>query len=66
MSQTYDPNYPEHGQGHLAGPGYTGTGGYSTAGYGGAGYGAQATAAMASPVLPARHRPRPGAATSAG
>jgi S1-C subfamily serine protease len=39
MSQTYDPNYPEHGQGHLAGPGYTGTGGYSTAGYGGAGYG---------------------------
>jgi len=39
MSQTYDPNYPEHGQGHLAGPGSTGTGSYSTAGYGGAGYG---------------------------
>jgi S1-C subfamily serine protease len=40
MSQTYDPNYPEHGQGHVAGPGYSGTGSYDTAGYGGGGYGA--------------------------
>ncbi|MGD0245136.1 MAG: trypsin-like peptidase domain-containing protein [Streptosporangiaceae bacterium] len=43
MSQTYDPNYPEHGQGHMAEPGYSGTGSYDTAGYGagygGAGYG---------------------------
>src|SRR5947209_8116973 len=34
MSQTYDPNYPEHGQGHPAGPGNTGTGGYRSAGTG--------------------------------
>jgi S1-C subfamily serine protease len=49
MSQTYDPNYPGHGQGYLAGPDYTGpdyTGpnypggpGYP-GGYQGAGFGA--------------------------
>ncbi len=37
MSQTYDPNYPEHGQGYLAGPGYPGGAGY-TGGYAGAGF----------------------------
>ena len=38
MSQTYEPNNPEQGQGHLAGPGFAGgagdPGGYSWAGYG--------------------------------
>ena len=38
MSQTYDPNYPGHGQGYLAGPGYAGPGGYGTGGYGGTGF----------------------------
>jgi S1-C subfamily serine protease len=28
MSQTYDPNHPEHGQGYLAGPGFAGGAGY--------------------------------------
>jgi len=37
MSQTYDPNYAEHGQGYLAGPGYPGGAGY-TGGYAGAGF----------------------------
>ena len=37
MSQTYDPNYPEHGQGYLAGPGYPGGAGY-TGGYAGDGF----------------------------
>jgi len=35
MSQTYEPNHPEQGQGHLAGPGYAGggPGGFDWAGY---------------------------------
>src|SRR5436305_1690918 len=39
MSQTYDPNYPGHGQGYLAGPDYAGGPGYP-GGYQGAGFGA--------------------------
>ena len=39
MSQTYDPNYPGHGQGYLAGPGYAAPGGYGPGGYGPGGYG---------------------------
>src|SRR6266699_573224 len=39
MSQTYDPNHPEQGQGYLAGPGYAGGAGYPGGGYpGGAGF----------------------------
>ena len=41
MSQTYDPNYPGHGPGYLAGPGYAGPGGYGPGGYGGAGFGSE-------------------------
>jgi S1-C subfamily serine protease len=37
MSQTYDPNYPEPGQGYLAGPGYAGGAGYP-GGYFGPGF----------------------------
>src|SRR5579859_974035 len=43
MSQTYDPNYPGHGQGYLAGPDYAGGPGYPggyQGGYQGAGFGA--------------------------
>jgi S1-C subfamily serine protease len=43
MSQTYDPNYPEQGQGYVAGPGYAGYpgGGYPGGGYLGAGFGSE-------------------------
>jgi len=34
MSQTYDPNHPEHGQGYAAGPGFAGGAGYPGGPYG--------------------------------
>lgn len=37
MSQTYDPDYPEQGQGYLAGPGFAGGAGYP-GGYPGGGF----------------------------
>src|SRR6266849_4020981 len=37
MSQTYDPNHPEHGQGYVAGPGFAGGAGYP-GGYFGPGF----------------------------
>jgi S1-C subfamily serine protease len=39
MSQTYEPNNPEQGRGHLAGPGFAGGAGYPGGGYPGGGFG---------------------------
>lgn len=38
MSQTYDPDYPEQGQGYVAGPGFAGGAGYPGGGYPGGGF----------------------------
>jgi S1-C subfamily serine protease len=51
MSQTYDPNYPGHGQGYMAGPGFPGGTGYP-GGYQGAGF------ASEPPPPPRRSRKR--------
>ncbi len=52
MSQTYEPNNPEQGQGHLAGPGFAGGAGHPGGGYGWAGY------ASAPPPPPRRNHKR--------
>ena len=52
MSQTYEPNNPEQGQGHLAGPGSAGGADYPGGGYGWAGY------ASAPPPPPRRNHKR--------
>ena len=56
MSQTYDPNYPGHGPGYLAGPGYAGTGSYGTGGYGTGGYGGTGFASEPPPPPPRSHK----------
>jgi S1-C subfamily serine protease len=52
MSQTYEPNNPEQGQGHLAGPGFAGGADHPGGGYGWAGY------ASAPPPPPRRSHKR--------
>jgi S1-C subfamily serine protease len=52
MSQTYESNHPEQGQGHLTGPGFAGGPGYPGGGYGWAGY------ASAPPPPPRRNHKR--------